>query len=437
MTVTETEILDGMQFSFLNGKDPMNTTGAPALTITYQYAGTSAPADLPTSSTYTGWTAFTAAEKAAIRDAMDHIETFLNVSFVEVTGDSDPDMNIGNVDLPGSTAGTGGYSASSIGNTISRYDSYVVYDNTLALEGEMSLLLHELGHAMGLKHPFSSPTVPSGYDSNKYSLMSYTANPDNGVDSDAMMLFDVFALQDMWGAASYNTGNTSYTAPRNSTVDLIWDTGGTDELNASAKTTKVILDLREGEFSQFGTYDDVVIGYGVTIENAKGGSKGDKITGNDVRNVLTGNGGYDTILGNNGNDVLNGNKGNDRMFGGLGKDNLLGGKGADNLFGNKGNDTIKGGQGADKIRGEKGTDQLYGNGGADTFIYKAGYHKDVIHDFADDVDTLQVSGHGTLADVLGDAKEQNGNVIFDFGGGDIINVKNITIAEIIDDLVIV
>ena len=98
------DIIAAMQFTSLADKDSLNSTGSARYTFTYQFATTSAPADLPTSSTYDGWTALSAAEKAAVEEAMAHIETFLNIDFVEVTGEADPDLNVGKVTLPGSTA---------------------------------------------------------------------------------------------------------------------------------------------------------------------------------------------------------------------------------------------------------------------------------------------------------------------------------------------
>ena len=58
-------------------------------------------------------------------------------------------------------------------------------------------------------------------------------------------------------------------------------------------------------------YQNVSIAYGVTIENAIGGSARDLLWGNDVANTLKGMGG---------NDVLRGFGGNDTLYGGAGSD---------------------------------------------------------------------------------------------------------------------
>jgi serralysin len=420
--LTRTEIIDALQFSSLNSlTTPPNTTTAPAYVFTYQYAGTSRPGDLPTSTSFTGWTDFTAAEKLSFEAALAQIKTFLNVDFVEVTGEADPDMNVGAVDIPGPTAGFGGYTFSTSGGAVLSYDNFVLFDNTIDLTGEPNLLLHEIGHALGLKHPFEgSPVLPAGMDNNKYTVMSYTANPDNSLDSDAMMLYDILALQDLWGATTANNaGATTYTGSRTATVDAVWDTGGKDTFDASARTNAVTLDLREGKFSKFGSYDDVVVAYDTKIENAKGGSGNDRIFGNDLNNKLIGGGGRDKIKG----------------F--AGADSLLGGKGNDKLFGGGGKDVIKGGGGRDKLYGEKGNDKLFGGGGADTFVFGDRDGKDIIRDFLDNTDTLQFSRADvtSVADATALATESSGgDVIFNFTDGSKLTVRNITLVDLTDDI---
>ncbi|MEP2529985.1 M10 family metallopeptidase C-terminal domain-containing protein [Shimia sp.] len=376
--LTQSEILDAMQFdlSLLNG-NKLNGTGDPAYVIDYQFADNGQPADLW--QTYSGWTAMSGPEKAAVRRAMDHIETFLNVSFVEVPASNDPTMNIGKVLIPGSTAGYGGYNYSAFsGGVLSDYDNFAVFDNgiNLADDSAHNLILHEIGHALALKHPFGTPALPNTLENNKYTVMSYTSNPENGQDSDAMMLYDILALQDWWGATTdYNTGGTLYTGPRTNTIDPLWDTGGNDTIDASGQSGAARLDLREGYFSRFGSYDDVVIPYDVTIENAIGGMGGDTINGNSAANTLIGRQGNDTLtafegadslLGGNGNDLLGGGFGYDTLRGGNGDDTVNGGVGFDLMHGDAGNDSLDGGDGADRIFGGANADTIRGGKGNDT-----------------------------------------------------------------------
>ncbi|MCE8535830.1 M10 family metallopeptidase C-terminal domain-containing protein, partial [Ruegeria pomeroyi] len=418
--------------SLLSG--PINTSTDSPYTFRYQFAGTSQPLD-PEMASHTGWTALTASEKSAVRAAMDHIESFLNIRFTEITGSSDPDLTIGKVDLPGPTAGLGGYAYSAWSDgTLLDYDGSVVYDNTLDLSSDQnSLILHELGHALALKHPFESITeggitngsLPTAFDNLKYTLMSYTANPDTTDEPDFLALFDVFALQNRWGAnTSYNTGNNTYTGPRGLGVDVIWDAGGTDTLDGSARTGALRIDLREGEFSRFGSYDDVTIAFGVTIENATGGSAADTLIGNDAANTLSGGAGNDSLTGGAGDDMLQGGAGTDTAIfavassaitvtrsgdgfvlassdgqdtvleteffqftdttlsraeidaravdgtsGGTAGDDTLSGDATDNeLSGEAGNDRLVGYEGNDTLDGGPGADTLNGGDGDDIII---------------------------------------------------------------------
>lgn len=428
--LSKSAILEAMQFSSLNTRDPINTTGSPRKVITFQYAGTSEPGDMPTSGKgFTGYVSLSSAEKTAFRDALDHIETFLNVRFVKVTGKTDPDLNVGKADLPSGTAGFAGPSLSFIGSTITRWDGFVLYDSAkdLSAADQVNLILHELGHALGLKHPFDAPTLPSSRENSKFSVMSYTENPDNGKDSDAMQLYDVFGLQDIWGAPSYRTGPTTYRGSRTDTIDTVFDSKGNDSFVAKASHGSVDLDLRQGKFSSFGDIDDVSIAYGTRIENATGGSRGDTLTGNAQNNKLTGKGGNDDLIGREGRDTLSG---------GSGRDTLKGGSGNDKLYGGSTRDRLEGGTGKDTLNGEAGPDTLFGNAGADRFVFKKGGGSDIIRDFRDDSDSLRIMNHGSKASVLSKASNVGDDVVFAFDNGDMLTVRDITKADLSDDVLV-
>ncbi|MEM8789166.1 MAG: M10 family metallopeptidase [Pseudomonadota bacterium] len=410
-------ILEAMQFSQLAGRT-LNTTNAPALTITYEFAGNSKPDDLWTNS-LSGWRAFDADEKAAIRDALAHFETIINVDFVEVSGAADPDFNFGMISLPGPVAGQGGWNASFSGGEIV-LDSFAAFDKTLDITRLPSLIIHEIGHGLGLKHPFEGPSLPANEENNKYTVMSYSANPDNGRDSDALMLYDIVALQDLWGEAENNEGNTTYNGRRTTTVDSIWDTGGTDTLDATGFNGGVTLRLKEGAFSQFGNYEDVSIAFGTVIENAKGGGGADEVYGNQSANLLQGGAGNDKLVGRRGFDTLEGQTGNDKMFAGGGRDEL------------------KGGTGADLLRGGQGSDTMWGGADADRFMFRKTWDNDKVMDFEDDIDVLLLKGFGfgNAAQALDTARQAGDNVIFEFGDNDMLTVRNTSLGALEDDIIV-
>jgi serralysin len=216
-------------------------------------------------------------------------------------------------------------------------------------------LLHELGHALGLKHPFEDPVkLPVTMDTEQYSVMSYTPaqhsvffkitnNPDGGktgnlyaIHPDTPMLLDIAAMQYLYGAnMSYHTGNDVYTfEPSTPFMRTIWDAGGNDTISVANFTLGTIVDLRPGHFSKItilsdstqgftfdpsaptpnydGT-DNLAIAYGVTIENAVGGAGADAIFGNAAANDLLGGGGNDTIDGGAANDTIDGGDGVDTV----------------------------------------------------------------------------------------------------------------------------
>jgi hypothetical protein len=413
---TRAEIIEAMQFPAFYTLEPINTSSNPAKTITYQFAGTSQPGDLPTDTTYTGWRNYSAAEMLVVREALDIIETVLNVAFTEVSGWSDPDVNFGMVSLSGSTIGVGGYEIWHTANRITSWDGFALFDRTHDITSDINTVLHEIGHAMGLRHSWESGILGADHENNHYTVMSYTADPHSGTYNDTLMLYDILSLQDIWGSTSYLGGDTTYTGPRTDNVDVIWDTGGVDLLDASARSNNVRLDLREGRFSTFGAYEDVVIAYDTEIERAYGGSGSDTVLGNALRNVLKG---FD------GADKIKGFAKVDRIVGGEGNDKLIGGGGGDKIWGGPGDDFIRGGPGNDKLRGGPG---------ADVFVFGKKAKHDTILDFEDDIDTLRIVGQGNLSQVLAHATQLGDDVQFDFGGNSVLLVHNMTIADLTNDL---
>ena len=295
---------------------------------------------------------------------------------------------------------------------------------TNVVEGGFTYLafLHEIGHTLGLKHPFEdSPLLPTNQDFYQYTVMAYDALPGN---SNAFpwrypttpMLYDVLAIQYLYGAnMSWHTGDDTYTYSSNGEYfETIWDAGGTDTIAISGSGGGVI-NLRPGSFSELGQpiyysngtvrHDTVAIAYGANIENATGGSGSDTLQGNSLGNILIGNAGDDTIHGDAGTDILHGGPGNDTLDGGSGFDfvsysdatsavtvNLAitgaqaigGGQGSDTitgveaifgssygdvLTGNSSTNYISGGDGVDILRGSAGNDTLDGGASFDFVDY--------------------------------------------------------------------
>jgi len=94
---------------------------------------------------------------------------------------------------------------------------------------------------------------------------------------------------------------------------------------------------------------------------------------------------------------LCGGIGNDLLFGNEGEDKINGDEGDDTLYGGKDNDTLTGGAGNDWLSGDLGNDMLRGGSGTDRFVLSPGKGTDIILDFEDNIDLLELRGNLTFA----------------------------------------
>ena len=167
---------------------------------------------------------------------------------------------------------------------------------------------------------------------------------------------------------------------------------------------------------------------GVALTIAGGGTLGDALGDTFISiEILKGSNFDDDITGGAADETFKGKLGDDMLYGGAGDDFMRGGGGADQLFGGADDDILKGGQ---------GDDMLTGGTGADTFIFKANQDHDTILDFEDNIDILNFTefGFATVAEAQAFATQIGSDVVYDFGGGDILTVKNMTIAALDDDI---
>ncbi|MGJ8625869.1 MAG: M10 family metallopeptidase C-terminal domain-containing protein [Sulfitobacter sp.] len=342
-----------------------------------------------------------AAQIGAIDAVMDYIAGVSGLTFTQVNEggtSNDATMVFGAYDA---NDGSGAY-AYYPGSTDSSANAGDVWLNnnsgsTTSLPiGSYSyfVLLHEIGHALGLAHPGdynAAPGVSITYannaqfieDSHQYTVMSYfdESNTTTSVGGypDTLLLHDLLAIHQQYGAdMTFHAGNTIYgfNATVGGAYDFntntnpllsIWDGIGNDTIDLSGYAMAQVLNLTAGTFSNVGGFlQNLSIAIGAVIENAIGGSGNDEITGNDVNNRLQGGAGEDTLNGGEGNDTVLGGFGIDVIRGGIGHDSLGGGQQNDTLYGEDGNDWIHGGQHNDSLIGGAGDDTLNGGLGNDT-----------------------------------------------------------------------
>lgn len=216
-------------------------------------------------------------------------------------------------------------------------------------------VMHEIGHALGLAHPFEGNIIPEGFDNQRYTIMSYTSPDDVYYYNRAEkafeylvitpMVYDIAAIQKIYGAnTTFHAGADSYAYdPARPFYATIWDAGGSDTIDLSKFTEGCTVDLTPGRYSSLAfkgnpLTDNLGIAFDCWIENATGGSGADTIAGNARANVLKGGGAADKLAGSGGNDRIEGGGGNDTLAGGTGADVLRGGAGRDRMSGGAGAD---------------------------------------------------------------------------------------------------
>ncbi|MEG3181230.1 M10 family metallopeptidase C-terminal domain-containing protein [Sphingomonas sp. LT1P40] len=302
-----------------------------------------------------------AAQANAFRNALSLWDALIAPDFVEVADDASTRGEI-RVGFTGydMDPGTAAYAYLPTSQTPTSFVSDVWINATDAGEdfssgANFDTLLHELGHALGLKHPFSAPVIEAPYDNLRFTIMSYTSpgrvvsfsaptptsiqSSSAAVAASTPMVIDIAAVQLLYGAETTTfAGNTNHVlVETDPTVRTIYDAGGTDTMDLSATTRNNIVDLTPGSYSSIGYWtkaqqtafwqaqfdpffntfisnqinqsttwewqDNVGIALGTIIENVIGGSGNETMTGNDADNMF--------FLQNGGNDIVNGGAGND------------------------------------------------------------------------------------------------------------------------------
>lgn len=203
------------------------------------------------------------------------------------------------------------------------------------------LLLHELGHALGLKHTHDNggtggPTLEDiglpEFDQDWASIMSYNDQFASNLlefDPATPMILDVLALQSLYGVnRSSGLGDTIYGLEQ-PYYYTIWDAGGFDILDASDSTVGWEILLPEYQLSEIVTEK---IGYAISvdaphlaaptalawlqgeIEGVYGSAFSDTMKGNGLSNLLLGGGGDDRFGSSDGTDTIDGGVGVDTVF---------------------------------------------------------------------------------------------------------------------------
>ena len=155
---------------------------------------------------------FNAAQQQAARSIVQHAAALTGIVFVEVATSAQADVHFAATNIAGSsTAGLASsfYSYSYQSNgvlTRLEAESIVYLDNVehaginnqpVVGSAGYEVLLHEVGHVLGLGHPFSSShPLPSALDNTGNTVMSYTKR---GASKSQFQPYDVLALNWIYG----------------------------------------------------------------------------------------------------------------------------------------------------------------------------------------------------------------------------------------------
>jgi len=262
------------------------------------------------------------------------------------------------------------------------------------------LLLHELGHTIGLKHPHDDggngrltyeEAGYAQYDDQTYTLMAYDDEFGDVLNAPStFMLGDVLGLMSLYGVnQNTNTGDTTYSFYNSTVRKTLWDASGSDTLDLTAMTDPVTIYLTD-----FYSEADLGIEYGHIIQNP--GTVSQK-----WHHLL---GEYESVSCGSGNDVI---------------------------FGDENANILSGGAGDDFIGGYEGNDILYGGAGEDFFMLAAGHGQDIIRDFKLGVDTCGFwNGSNYDASLATLSSDVNGDAIYHLADGSSLLLEGVLHADI-------
>jgi hypothetical protein len=272
-----------------------------------------------------GFRAFSDSEQSLVRAIFQMTSAQTGLSFKEVFDANDPDIQL-RFGVSQQSDAKGMTSAPKVLGQPTRFQRDVLMD----VESMVSVsqgsegfeaLLHEIGHALGLRHLRNSDAAdqwliqaPLRYDSQALSVMaSADSSGQANLYRETWGALDWAALQFLYGSKPSSDTDNVYV------LDAGWfnakrtllDAQGSDWIDASLSPIGVFIDLSGEEASSvgmsrqgFASAQNLSFGLGTVIEHAVGTPKDDVLLGNEAANRFLPLAGNDWIDGGEGIDEV-------------------------------------------------------------------------------------------------------------------------------------